>query len=39
MVAGRAGRLTPTPKAFGASMRAESARWLAVVKQAGIKPE
>jgi tripartite-type tricarboxylate transporter receptor subunit TctC len=28
-----------TPEAFGAFMRAESARWLAVVKQAGIKPE
>jgi tripartite-type tricarboxylate transporter receptor subunit TctC len=28
-----------TPEAFGAFMGTESARWLAVVKQAGIKPE
>jgi tripartite-type tricarboxylate transporter receptor subunit TctC len=28
-----------TPERFGEFMRAESARWLAVVKQAGIKPE
>jgi tripartite-type tricarboxylate transporter receptor subunit TctC len=28
-----------TPETFGAFMRAESARWRAVVKQAGIKPE
>jgi tripartite-type tricarboxylate transporter receptor subunit TctC len=28
-----------TPEAFGAFMRTESARWLAVVKRAGIKPE
>jgi tripartite-type tricarboxylate transporter receptor subunit TctC len=28
-----------TPEMFGAFMRSESARWRAVVKQAGIKPE
>jgi tripartite-type tricarboxylate transporter receptor subunit TctC len=28
-----------TPEAFGAFMHTESARWLAVMKQAGIKPE
>ena len=28
-----------TPEAFAAFMRAESARWLTVVKQAGVKPE
>ena len=28
-----------TPEKFGTFMRAESARWLAVVRQAGIKPE
>jgi tripartite-type tricarboxylate transporter receptor subunit TctC len=28
-----------TPERFGTFMRAESARWLAVVRQAGIKPE
>jgi len=28
-----------TPEAFAAFMREESARWAAVVKQAGIKPD
>jgi tripartite-type tricarboxylate transporter receptor subunit TctC len=35
-----AGRITMgTPADFDAFMRRESARWSAVVKQAGIKPE